>query len=152
TSIYAVGTNSTLLHSQDGGLTWPGAGAVPSTGTTLNAVHCSGDGLACWVVGSAGAAWRYDSATNSWRAPAPTKVTGTLNDVWVVSDNDVWAVGISGTIIHFDGTRWTRAGTGTCPYSPPTNQDLKVVQMLSSTEGYAGGGGTGGTSSGVLLH
>ena len=34
-------------------------------------------------------------------------VTANLNAVWGSAGNDVWAVGAGGTIVHFDGVRWS---------------------------------------------
>lgn len=42
---------------------------------------------------------------------APT--TADLFDVVVVSPNDTWITGARGTILHWDGARWTRAATDT---------------------------------------
>lgn len=36
----------------------------------------------------------------------PSRFGITLNDVWASSPTDVWAVGESGAILHFDGTSW----------------------------------------------
>ncbi len=138
-TIYAVGNNSIILRSTDGGSTWPGLGSVPNTNTTLNSVHCTSGGFSCWVVGDGGTVWSYDSGTNAWNQVAPSKVSTNLYDVWVVASGDVWAVGQSGAIIHFDGSRWSKL-------APSTSQDLRVVQMISATEGYSAG------DRGVLLH
>jgi hypothetical protein len=35
-----------------------------------------------------------------------------LQDVWAVSANDVWAVGATGTIRHWDGSRWNAVSSG----------------------------------------
>ncbi len=39
-------------------------------------------------------------------APPGIDLRRVLNAVWGTSANDVWAVGTSGTIAHFDGTHW----------------------------------------------
>lgn len=46
-----------------------------------------------------------------WAHPRPLGVR--LNRLWGSGPRDVWAVGELGTIIHFDGQRWARAGSGT---------------------------------------
>ncbi len=46
----------------------------------------------------------------------PRIETGTdahLHGVWGESSSNVWAVGAQGTILHYDGDRWTRAATMT---------------------------------------
>src|SRR5207244_2418630 len=137
--IYAVGANSTILRSTDGGATWPGLGSVPVSAITLNAVHCLSDGTNCWAVGASGNAWRYNPGTNAWEIVANSKTANTLRDVWVVAANDVWAVGLLGTVIHFDGTRWYGV-------PKPTGEDLNWIQMISATEGYMAGGGSSAPS------
>lgn len=62
----------------------------------------------------------------------------TSNDLLsvVISPTEGWAVGESGTILHYHGGSWSRA-------SSPTNMYLDSVAMDSPTDGWAvGGGGT----------
>ncbi|MDP3735318.1 MAG: hypothetical protein Q8R39_02730 [bacterium] len=60
----------------------------------------------------------------------------TLNDISVVTADDIWAVGNSGTIIHWDGVRWSA-------FPSPTGVALQGVSMISATAGFAvGDGGT----------
>lgn len=40
-----------------------------------------------------------------WNAPNPQG--NDLNSVWVIAANDVWAVGDFGTLIHWNGTKWS---------------------------------------------
>jgi streptogramin lyase len=49
-----------------------------------------------------GSAWSTSTTTVSVR----------LNGVWAASSTDAWAVGDSGTLLHFDGTRWKSLPTG----------------------------------------
>jgi len=46
-----------------------------------------------------------------WAHPRPTGIK--LNRLWGTSPSDVWAVGEGGTILHFDGVRWSRIASGT---------------------------------------
>ncbi len=46
-----------------------------------------------------------------WAHPRPTGAK--LNRLWGTGPSDVWAVGEGGTILHFDGTRWSRVPSGT---------------------------------------
>lgn len=56
-----------------------------------------------------------------------------------VSENDGWAVGYYGTILHFDGTNWQ---TGTAP----TSSHLRDVSFLSANNGWVVG------DDGTILH
>lgn len=48
----------------------------------------------------------------TWKlAPSPTNQR--LTDVWGAGGSDVWAVGESGTILHYDGANWAPAASGT---------------------------------------
>ena len=38
--------------------------------------------------------------------------TWTLNDIFVVAPNDIWAVGDKGTYVHWNGTGWALSGQG----------------------------------------
>jgi hypothetical protein len=40
---------------------------------------------------------------------ADVPATATLRAVWGTSSADVWAVGDDATVLHYDGTSWTRA-------------------------------------------
>jgi len=44
-----------------------------------------------------------------WDVSAPMR----LDDVWAVARDDVWAVGVRGTIRHWDGRSWQRVEAGT---------------------------------------
>lgn len=46
-----------------------------------------------------------------WGYPRPIGIK--LNRLWGTSPSDVWAVGEGGTILHFDGARWSRVASGT---------------------------------------
>jgi photosystem II stability/assembly factor-like uncharacterized protein len=76
-----------------------------------------------------------------------------LNEVFVVNDNDAWAVGVAddmgGTIIHWDGIHWQRWFQKELPIPP---QDLYTVHMVSANDGWAGGEtpSTGGPA--MILH
>ena len=39
-----------------------------------------------------------------------------LKDVWGNSENDIYAVGLSGTILRYDGTSWSPMSAGTSSY------------------------------------
>ncbi len=69
--------------------------------------------------------------------------TPTLYGVWASSASDVWAVGVAGTVLHFDGDRW----------SPVSISGPAPTQVLSGVWGTPDGGdvwvvGAGG----IVLH
>ena len=81
---------------------------------------------------------------SSWRivrSPNRTGMANTLQGVWAVSANDVWAVGWSGTTQsaqlslaeHWDGTTWTIVP------SPAVPANLLSVAAVSSTNVWAAG-------------
>jgi hypothetical protein len=53
--------------------------------------------------------------------------------MWGSSANDVWAVGLAGTILHFDGKAWTRS-------TAPVTDDLWSVWGSSANDVWAVGG------------
>jgi len=67
-----------------------------------------------------------------------------LNDVWMISSTQGWAVGDSGTAIRWDGTQWQQILT------PNTGYKLESVACLSANNCLAVGT-TGGAPPAVLL-
>ena len=57
-----------------------------------------------WVAGDP--MQHFDGA--SWSGTASTVTQSTLTDVWVNGQDDVWAVGSSGSVLHWDGDSWTQ--------------------------------------------
>ena len=55
----------------------------------------------------------------------PPRVWGDLVAVWGDRDDDIWAVGTNGLIVHWDGTAWRKEESG-------------VVEQLSSVHGAGG--------------
>ncbi|HEX9128783.1 MAG TPA: invasin domain 3-containing protein, partial [Gemmatimonadaceae bacterium] len=66
--------------------------------------------------------------------------TDTLHGVWGSSASDVWAVGNSGAIRHYNGTIWSGVSSG-------TSQSLMGVWGTSASDVWAVGG-----ASGTILH
>lgn len=77
----------------------------------------------------------FDGVEWSMHSDLPT--SHYLYAVWVVGDDDVWAVGESGTIVHYDGNQWTLSDSG-------VSQDLFAVTEIDGDVWAAG-------SAGVLL-
>jgi len=64
--------------------------------------------------------------------PSPT--SNELRSVYMLSSTDGWAVGVDGTILHYDGTSWSIVSA-----PPGYTKILYSVYMLSSTDGWAVG-------------
>lgn len=87
-----------------------------------------------WVVGGepdAGVVWR--GAEDDWSSMDLPPDTPLLNWVHGTSETDVWLAGISGTLLHWDGTAWT-------DHSQPVEEAFWGVYARSTTEVYAVGG------------
>ncbi|MBI2395466.1 MAG: hypothetical protein HYV09_38210 [Deltaproteobacteria bacterium] len=98
-------------------------------GGTVTCAGCSGtciDG-SCDITGAA------VCSTAGWCFRHPTPQPFTINDAFLVAPNDVYAVAGNGTILHYDGTKWTgTTGLGTTPFYG--------VWASSSTDVWAVGG------------
>lgn len=70
-----------------------------------------------------------------WKAINP--VFANLNDVWMISSTQGWAVGDSGTAIYWDGTQWRQILT------PNTGYTLESVACLSANNCIAVGTAAG---------
>lgn len=64
------------------------------------------------------------SASNLCTVAIPVDSSMRFTDMWGSSDTDVWAVGTSGTILHYGGATWERAN--------PTTLDGSTVYTLTS--------------------
>lgn len=65
----------------------------------------------------------------------------TLFKIWGAAADDVWAVGESGTLLHFDGDAWTREDAG-------TNVRLFTIAGCAADDVWI----VGGFGNGVVLH
>ncbi len=85
-----------------------------------------------WAVGNGFyTSFTYHYSNSQWSIVQNPAKEG-LNRVYMLSANDVWAVGEDGTILHYDGSKWQSVKS-------PTDQHLYDVQMLSPTSGWAVG-------------
>jgi photosystem II stability/assembly factor-like uncharacterized protein len=57
---------------------------------------------------------------------------GVLDSVSMINEDDGWAVGSQGEIVHWDGINWTE-------YESSVYQDLYSVCMINETDGWIGG-------------
>lgn len=160
---WIVGAGGTILHSTTLGssnvwlaLTQAIQTAVGSGidlyGTSFPA---GGNG---WAVGADGVILHTENSACGNAVPSPcwggstsiTQVTPTqeLNAVFELGSNDAWAGGSWDTtsgvpsLIHWDGDKWHRATVAPAP--GPTTPDIFGIYMLSSSEGWAVGGGPAG--------
>ncbi|MFP2895613.1 WD40/YVTN/BNR-like repeat-containing protein [Corallococcus sp. 4LFB] len=65
----------------------------------------------------------------------PSTTTATLRDVAVVSPTEAYAVGFRGTVLRWNGTQWSAAGS-------PTSEDLYSVTLAEGGGWAVGAGGT----------
>ena len=113
----AIG-NSSGFSSWSGACTGQGAvcqltlGSDTSVTANFDPLSCTPDGLC-------------------WEAPLPYGYD--FRSVFALSSDDVWAVGNSGVILHFDGQSWKRSESG-------TTSDLLSVWARSKTEVYVAAG------------
>jgi hypothetical protein len=127
--VYAVGRSCAVFHST--GSAW----------ASVDAGQC-GDLYGVWAsdpshvfaVGSKGVV-QYDGT--QWLSPIDVGVT--LYAVWGTGPSDIWAVGDGGTIVHFDGTGWTKVESH-------TGWPLYTVWGTAQNDVFAGG------LLGTLLH
>ncbi len=113
-----VGNGGAAVVNSPAGLTNVDTG----TGIDLRGVHTA-DGVVFWSVGDASTIFRGD-ANGNW-SPEVVPGVSRLWDVFAASNDDVYAVGDSGTILHYDGAAWSIIGA-------PTTLDLKSVWVDGS--------------------
>lgn len=88
---------------------------VPEAGTPGVEVDLDGGSDAdCSANGDGGCTTRELTCAEADFCAVPTGVDSryALLDVWGTSDEDVWAVGSRGTVIHWDGAAWTDLPSG----------------------------------------
>jgi hypothetical protein len=80
----------------------------------------------------------------NWSAPAPlgSATTQDLYGIYGTSATDAWAVGLSGVLLHWDGTAWTASQQS----GIATTQLLRAVWGSAANDYWAVG------ASGTLLH
>ncbi len=81
-----------------------------------------------------------------WTQQHPLPQGNALNEVWGSSGSDVFAVGNSGTILHYDGSEWSAMTSGT------TDTLLGVWGSSGSDVFAVGRGGSFFSPEGTILH
>lgn len=109
---YAVGTGCLVLKrdaTADGGWVRLSPPACSDELFGVWAAPPNDAGLKVVAVGSR----TWFRKNGNWLNVDPRSNSNTLYKVWGTGPNDIWAVGDSGTLIHFNGTAWSRVETGT---------------------------------------
>lgn len=122
----AVGNGGTAYR-------YAGSWAPDPTGTTFLLRDIAGTGSVEFAVGNVSAVMKAPVVlrhmNNTWTdmsAMLPAVGNVIIHAVWVVSPTDVYAVGESGTILHYDGTAWT---------SMPSGVTVTLTEIFGVTEG-----------------
>ncbi len=115
--------DSTVFHWD--GSAWATLSLPPNDGWR----GIAGDTDGIWLVAAGGSVVRgVDGGLEGWQSMGTEAVLASpvaLNAVWAAGPTDVWIVGDAGTILHWDGTRFTR-------------EDSNVTASLSAVWGAAG--------------
>lgn len=119
-TVYALTKNRNVVQFANGNAT---------TLTTLTT------GSRMWVAGAdelfvAGDGEIHHYAAGVWSTDV---VAGPgLSALWGTSPTDVWAVGLEGRVLHYDGTAWT-------PVVVPTTRDLRTVHGTAPNDIFVAG-------------
>lgn len=116
--VWAVGTTGTILHYD--GKQW--SSSFNNAMYDLNGVFGL-DSRTVWAVGSTSTATPGPGEFHKWDGtswkPVSTGITGKLYGVWASAANDLYATGVGGLILHFNGATWSS--------STPTTNDLRFI-------------------------
>ena len=137
---WIVGSNSTILHTDDGGATWQRQPSQPLPfDIVLKKVRFI-DPQTGWVVGDNGTVLKTTDGGKTWMKKNTDTFTALLGASFV-DDKHGWASGDGGLIISTKngGTTWTKQEID-------TNNTIEGIDFVSPTVGWAAGGG------GTLLH
>jgi hypothetical protein len=109
-------------------------------GPTLSGIWASADRAVAVRGQASGVIWRSDSG-GAWNAEVLPPTTPGLTAVWGSSDQDIFAVGRLGggtsqpTILHFDGTSWSRLVACDGSASPCIDSHIMQATTLLAVNG-----------------
>jgi hypothetical protein len=117
--------------SANGGVGWDASTAV--TIHTPYAIWSPGPGQRMFAAADRQSPILYrDPPAVGWATVAGLPLNVDLRAVWGSSGSDIWAVGLGGVMLHFDGMSWT-------PVSSVTPQDLTSIWGSSASDIWAVG-------------
>ena len=137
--VWAVGSDNTLLFFD--GASWSSRQLGGVAGRSLRGVSWyMGDDFLGYppvgmIVGDGGAIFKSGDPKGggTWTAVSHSLTSVTLHSVAVPRHTDAWAVGDSGTVLHFDGHEWAAV------HSAGTTDDLYVVEAYRARTMLAAG-------------
>jgi hypothetical protein len=136
-ALWGTSANDVSAIGQDLFLRWNGAAwkNEPNPLKGDQALAPNGHVAALWSATAGGDLWAVGSEdgwplalrrhANHWTKLPTPRTAGELSGLWGDRDDDVWAVGSNGLILHWDGTRWSKEESG-------------VVEQLTSIHGAGG--------------
>lgn len=133
-------SNRVMRASYGGDQTWRNEELDTRTKRNLFGIWAN-EGVV-WLAGEGGVLRRMTRERIDTRVfeVIPSPVTTTLRAVFGFSPDDVWAVGDAATVIHWDGTRWTKLTT---PFdSASVKPKLSSIWGSGPNDVWIGGTGT----------
>jgi len=115
-AFFAVGPGGAMRYRNKSSTYWSSVYFYPTTGKDFAAIW--GTGTELYVVGKAGLVLKCTASctqSSGWT----TMTSGTSSDlqgVWGAANNDIFAVGLDGTVIHYNGTAWSAMTSNTSTY------------------------------------
>lgn len=127
--IWAVGVNGTVLH-------WDGTSWSPRAISGTSSLHgvYTPSASDTWIVGDGGKTYRYVPANSGWQVDM--NAGGALFAISGTGPSDIWAVGQTGTALHYNGAAWVAVLTS-------TTQDLYALWASAANDvWFVGANGT----------
>ena len=140
-TIVGQGNNTAMVYSFDGS-SWS---STPLPGKNI-AYGVWLDRSSSFAVASGGAGGLWHRVGGVWLLQPVPAGTGNLFDVWGTSPSNIYAVGANNTVLHYDGTSWTRVSLPT----PPTTA-LWSIYGTSPNNVYVVGNNNGAGTNATIL-
>ena len=132
---FAVGTDSLIIKTTDGGKTWQIVPAENISSETeidhLNRIQMVSEDVG-YVVGSGGVVLKTEDGGDTWvQKPVPDGIECELMSLCFLDEDEGWVVGGSGVVLHTSngGDTWEQQITG-------VNSSLTGVKFVSPTDGW----------------